>query len=102
MTAGTGWKATVYLQAQTVRVVARFAGYRGKYAFHCHNLEHEDMMMMANFEVVLAGTDATAQTLMPVSCAACRLMTSAGDTWAARHPRAGAEPAVAGPMLQEA
>jgi spore coat protein A, manganese oxidase len=30
----------------------RFDGYRGKYAFHCHNLEHEDMMMMANFEVV--------------------------------------------------
>ena len=21
-------------------------------AVHCHNLEHEDMMMMANFEVV--------------------------------------------------
>src|SRR5919199_3802793 len=39
---------------------------------------------------------------MPVSCAACRLMTSQGDTWAARHSRAGAEPAVAGPMLQEA
>ncbi|MDX6381991.1 MAG: hypothetical protein QOI57_3015 [Rubrobacteraceae bacterium] len=25
--------------------------YRGKYAFHCHNLEHENLMM-ANFEVV--------------------------------------------------
>jgi len=32
-------------------VAARFSGYRGKYPFHCHNLEHEDMMM-ANFEVV--------------------------------------------------
>ena len=31
---------------------AAFEGYRGKYVFHCHNLEHEDMMMMANFEVV--------------------------------------------------
>ena len=27
-------------------------GIRGRYVFHCHNLEHEDMMMMANFEVV--------------------------------------------------
>jgi spore coat protein A len=28
-------------------------GYRGRYVLHCHNLEHEDMvMMMANFEVV--------------------------------------------------
>ena len=33
-------------------VLARFEGYRGHYVFHCHNLEHEDMMMMANFEVV--------------------------------------------------
>ena len=47
-----GWKDTVYLEGGTVRVVARFDGYRGKYVFHCHNLEHEDMMMMANFEVV--------------------------------------------------
>lgn len=27
-------------------------GYKGRYGFHCHNLEHEDMAMMANFEVV--------------------------------------------------
>jgi FtsP/CotA-like multicopper oxidase with cupredoxin domain len=33
-------------------VLLRFDGFRGKYVFHCHNLEHEDMMMMANFEVV--------------------------------------------------
>ena len=46
-----GWKDTVWL-GEDVRVVARFAPYRGKYVFHCHNLEHEDMMMMANFEVV--------------------------------------------------
>jgi spore coat protein A, manganese oxidase len=47
-----GWKDTVFLEGGTVRVAARFDGYRGKYVFHCHNLEHEDMMMMANFEVV--------------------------------------------------
>jgi FtsP/CotA-like multicopper oxidase with cupredoxin domain len=47
-----GWKDTVFLEGGTVRVAARFDGYRGKYVFHCHNLEHEDMMMMSNFEVV--------------------------------------------------
>jgi spore coat protein A len=40
------------LPGQEVRVITRFDGYRGKYVFHCHNLEHEDMMMMANFGVV--------------------------------------------------
>jgi spore coat protein A len=48
-----GWKDTVDVPpGQIARVLARFDGYRGKYVFHCHNLEHEDMMMMANFEVV--------------------------------------------------
>jgi spore coat protein A, manganese oxidase len=47
-----GWKDTVSLEGGTVRVATRFDGWRGKYVFHCHNLEHEDMMMMANFEVV--------------------------------------------------
>jgi spore coat protein A, manganese oxidase len=49
----SGWKDTVDLTAgERARVLARFGGYRGRYVFHCHNLEHEDMMMMANFEVV--------------------------------------------------
>src|SRR5215212_10271692 len=48
-----GWKDTIDLRPREVaRVLARFDGYRGRYVFHCHNLEHEDMMMMANFEVV--------------------------------------------------
>ena len=48
-----GWKDTVDVPpGQIARVLARFDGYRGRYVFHCHNLEHEDMMMMANFEVV--------------------------------------------------
>jgi spore coat protein A len=48
-----GWKDTVYVpSSEQVEIIARFDGYRGKYVFHCHNLEHEDMMMMANFEVV--------------------------------------------------
>ncbi|WP_308250593.1 multicopper oxidase family protein, partial [Nonomuraea rhizosphaerae] len=46
------WKDTVELRdAQTVEIVTRFTGYRGRYVMHCHNLEHEDMAMMANFEV---------------------------------------------------
>lgn len=47
-----GWKDTVFMRGGNVRIIARFSGYRGKYVFHCHNLEHEDMMMMENFEVV--------------------------------------------------
>jgi spore coat protein A, manganese oxidase len=47
-----GWKDTVDLASSQARVIARFDGFRGRYVFHCHNLEHEDMMMMANFEVV--------------------------------------------------
>jgi spore coat protein A len=48
-----GWKDTVdLLPDEEVQLAVRFEGFRGKYVFHCHNLEHEDMMMMANFEVV--------------------------------------------------
>jgi spore coat protein A len=48
-----GWKDTVELSpGETVEIIARFDGYRGKYVLHCHNLEHEDMAMMANFEVI--------------------------------------------------
>lgn len=47
-----GWKDTVNLDnGGRVELLIRFDGYRGKYVFHCHNLEHEDMMMMANFDV---------------------------------------------------
>ncbi len=31
-----------------VEIVTRFTDYPGRYVFHCHNLEHEDMAMMAN------------------------------------------------------
>lgn len=48
-----GWKDTIDLPGgEVAEVIARFDGFRGKYVFHCHNLEHEDMMMMANLEVV--------------------------------------------------
>ncbi|NUK49214.1 multicopper oxidase family protein [Streptomyces lunaelactis] len=48
-----GWKDTVDVRPfEVVDVLARFSGHRGRYMFHCHNLEHEDMAMMANFQVV--------------------------------------------------
>jgi spore coat protein A len=48
-----GWKDTIDLgPGQTANILVRFEGYRGRYVFHCHNLEHEDMGMMGNFEVV--------------------------------------------------
>ncbi len=47
---------------QTVEVKLRFTDNVGRYVIHCHVLEHEDMAMMAQFEVVAppAGTHATA------------------------------------------
>ncbi|WBP84553.1 multicopper oxidase family protein [Kitasatospora cathayae] len=48
-----GWKDTVDVRPyEVVEVLVRFRGYRGRYMLHCHNLEHEDMAMMANFDVV--------------------------------------------------
>jgi FtsP/CotA-like multicopper oxidase with cupredoxin domain len=48
-----GWKDTVLLEdRETVEVLIRFDAYRGVYLIHCHKLEHEDLGMMANFEVV--------------------------------------------------
>jgi FtsP/CotA-like multicopper oxidase with cupredoxin domain len=31
-------------------VLVKFSGHKGRYLIHCHNLEHEDMAMMAGFE----------------------------------------------------
>jgi spore coat protein A, manganese oxidase len=48
-----GWKDTVRVgPREMVRAIARFTPYRGKYIYHCHMLEHEDMGMMDNFEVI--------------------------------------------------
>lgn len=45
-----GWKDTIDLRpSEEAAIAIKFDGYRGKYVFHCHNLEHEDMAMMANF-----------------------------------------------------
>ena len=45
-----GWKDTIDLKpAEQARIAVRFNDYAGRFVFHCHNLEHEDMAMMANF-----------------------------------------------------
>jgi spore coat protein A len=47
-----GWKDTIdLLPNQIATIVMRFSDYRGRFVFHCHNLEHEDMAMMGNFVV---------------------------------------------------
>ena len=40
-----GWKE------KDVKVLVQFNGYTGRYAFHCHNMEHEDVRMMGNIEL---------------------------------------------------
>lgn len=48
-----GWKDTVDVRPyEAVRVRVRFERYAGRFLIHCHNLEHEDMAMMAGFETV--------------------------------------------------
>ncbi|MEZ0092940.1 multicopper oxidase family protein [Streptacidiphilus sp. EB129] len=45
-----GWKDTVDLRpAESVELAVRFEDYAGRFMLHCHNLEHEDMAMMADF-----------------------------------------------------
>ncbi|MCP9755943.1 bilirubin oxidase [Lacihabitans sp. CCS-44] len=46
-----GWKDTVLVAPkEKVQVIIKFTQ-KGKFVFHCHNLEHEDDGMMLNFEV---------------------------------------------------
>ncbi|MFI2361938.1 multicopper oxidase family protein [Promicromonospora sp. NPDC019610] len=48
-----GLKDTVSLRpGESAEIITRFEGYRGRYLFHCHNAEHEDMGMMANLEII--------------------------------------------------
>jgi spore coat protein A len=48
-----GWKDTVRAErGEVTRIIVPFAGYTGRYVWHCHLLEHEDNEMMRPFEVV--------------------------------------------------
>lgn len=45
-----GWKDTGDIRpAEYVDVAVRFSDHAGAFLMHCHNLEHEDMAMMAAF-----------------------------------------------------
>jgi len=47
-----GMKDVVWIApGETVRVVARYAPWKGVYMFHCHNLVHEDHDMLVAFNV---------------------------------------------------
>ncbi|MER5372441.1 multicopper oxidase domain-containing protein [Streptomyces sp. NPDC002553] len=47
-----GLKDTVSPPGEAAEIITRFDGCRGRYLFHCHNAEHEDMGMIANLDVV--------------------------------------------------
>ncbi|MEV6833754.1 multicopper oxidase domain-containing protein [Streptomyces sp. NPDC051133] len=47
-----GLKDTISLRpGESAEIITRFDAYRGRYLFHCHNAEHEDMGMMANLRI---------------------------------------------------
>ena len=66
----TGWKDTIrvnpgdrdaddgVLSAEMVTILGNFSQHNGRYMYHCHILEHEDMDMMRPFVVVPAETAA--------------------------------------------
>ncbi|MGD0733150.1 MAG: multicopper oxidase, partial [Terracidiphilus sp.] len=48
-----GWKDTVRATpGASTRIIVNFAGYTGRYVWHCHILEHEDNEMMRPYEVI--------------------------------------------------
>jgi FtsP/CotA-like multicopper oxidase with cupredoxin domain len=50
---GLARRDTILLKGgDTVEVFLRFRDHLGPFVFHCHNMEHEDMAMMARFDVV--------------------------------------------------
>lgn len=49
----SGLKDTVrVMPGEEVKIQATFTGYRGKYVYHCHMLDHSSMGMMATLQVV--------------------------------------------------
>jgi suppressor of ftsI/bilirubin oxidase len=48
----SGWKDTVLVMpGEEIEILKPFEDYKGLFLYHCHNLEHEDMGMMRNFDV---------------------------------------------------
>jgi len=40
------------MPGEKVTLLKRFDDYKGLFLYHCHNLEHEEMGMMRNFNVI--------------------------------------------------
>jgi FtsP/CotA-like multicopper oxidase with cupredoxin domain len=50
---GMARRDTILLKSnETVDVFLEFRDFLGPFSLHCHNMEHEDMAMMARFDVV--------------------------------------------------
>lgn len=48
----SGWKDTVLVMpGEEIEIIKPFQDYKGLFLYHCHNLEHEDLGMMRQFEV---------------------------------------------------
>lgn len=48
-----GWQDTVLLMpGMKIKIIMRFEDFKGLFLYHCHNLEHEDMGMMRNYEII--------------------------------------------------
>ena len=48
-----------------VHILMRFRTFQGPFVFHCHNLNHEDMRMMFQFDPRLEGAPATDLPMRP-------------------------------------
>lgn len=48
-----GWKdMALCMPGEKVKVIVPFDGFSGKFVFHCHNLEHEETGMMAQYQAL--------------------------------------------------
>lgn len=48
----SGFKDTVLLMpGEKIRLIKPFEDFKGRFMYHCHNLEHEDLGMMREFEI---------------------------------------------------
>ena len=65
-----GAKDVVYVgENESVKVLIKFDGGRGRYMIHCHNLTHEDHDMMGQFEIrddVIAAHDPMSDSARPL------------------------------------
>lgn len=62
----TGRKDTIQLRGRDqVELVMRFRDFTGKYLIHCHNMAHEDNVMMVRWDIVDSGGGQQAANFIP-------------------------------------